>query len=197
MGPVSIKMYDKFSLVLRIETTVNDLTFFQHYREVEQRDGQRVRKWAEMKKNIYSLPILQERLLAANWRYLQFLCALADPGVDLGPLHRITQGVQLNQRTYRGFNFFSAEDQTLLVTLLRGEFAIRGFANKDLRRQLYGKTSGQLSRLLKRLRLHGITQKIPRSYRYRLSPFGLAVTTLACKLKNLVILPELASFAHP
>jgi len=79
LGPVSLKMYDKFGLVLRIETTVNDLTFFQHYREVEQRDGQRVRKWAEMKKSIYSLPILHERLLAANWRYIQFLCALADP----------------------------------------------------------------------------------------------------------------------
>ena len=28
------------------------------------------------------------------------------------------------------------------------------------------------------------------------SPFERAVTTLACKLKNLVILPELAAFAH-
>jgi hypothetical protein len=138
MGPVSIKMYDKFGLVLRMETTVNDLTFFQHYREVEQRDGQRVRKWAEMKKNIYSLPILQERLLAANWRYLQFLCALADPAVDLGPLHRITQTVQSNQRSYRGFNYFSAEDRSLFVTLLRGEYSIRGFANKDLKRHLPG-----------------------------------------------------------
>src|SRR4029077_15105880 len=39
MGPVSLKLYDKFSLILRIETTVNDLTFFKHYREVEHRDG--------------------------------------------------------------------------------------------------------------------------------------------------------------
>ena len=197
MGPVSIQMYDKFRLVLRMETTVNDLTFFQHYREVEQRDGQRVRKWAEMKKNIYSLPILQERLLAANWRYLQFLCALADPTVDLRPLHRITQPVQSSQRSYRGFNFFLADDRSLFETLLRGEFAIRGFANKDLRRYLPGKSSGQLSRLIKCLRLHGMVQKIPRSYRYRLSSLGLGATTLACKLKDLVILPELAKFAHP
>ena len=28
MGPVSLKLYDKFGLILRIETTVNDLTFF-------------------------------------------------------------------------------------------------------------------------------------------------------------------------
>ena len=30
MGPVSNKLYDKFGLILRIETTVNDLTFFKH-----------------------------------------------------------------------------------------------------------------------------------------------------------------------
>jgi hypothetical protein len=197
MGPVSIKMYDKFGLILRIETTVNDLTFFQHYREVEQRDGQRVRKWAEMKKNIYSLPILRERLLAANWRYLKFLCALADPSAGTNQLDRVTRPVTENDRKYRGFNFFSAEDGGLLLSLTRGEFTIRGFSNKDLRQLHPTQTSGQISRFIKRLRLHGIAQKIQRSYRYRLSTFGLTILTLAAKLKHLVILPELAAFAHP
>ncbi len=44
MGPVSIKLYDKFGLILRIETTVNDPAFFKHYREVEHRDGSRETK---------------------------------------------------------------------------------------------------------------------------------------------------------
>src|ERR1019366_1596639 len=136
----SPKMYDKFGLLLRVATTVNDLTFFQHYRQVEQRDGRRVRKWAEMKRNIYSLPILRERCLAANWRYLESLCALADPTAGMHQLQRITQPVQQHHRTYRGFDFFSAQDQPMLLTLLRGEFTIRGFANKDLRRDLPGKT---------------------------------------------------------
>ena len=65
MGPVSLKLYDKFSLILRIETTVNDLTFFEHYREVEHRDGIKETKWAEMPKTIYSLPALRQRLEAA------------------------------------------------------------------------------------------------------------------------------------
>ena len=52
MGPVSLKLYDKFSLILRIETTVNDLTFFRHYREVEHRDGTKETKWAAMQKTI-------------------------------------------------------------------------------------------------------------------------------------------------
>src|SRR5207247_1315957 len=31
MGPVAIKMYDKYALILRIETTVNDVSFFRHH----------------------------------------------------------------------------------------------------------------------------------------------------------------------
>ena len=184
MGPVSIKMYDKFGLRLRIRTTVNDLTFFQHYRQVEQRDGRRVFKWAEMKKNSYSLPILRERCLAANWRYIECLCALADPSAGTPQLQRVTQLVQQHHRTYRGFDFFSNQDQPMLLTLLRGEFNIRGFANKDLRRHLPGKTSSRLSRFLKRLRLHGLAHKIPRSYGYRLSLLGQTAITLAFKLKS-------------
>ena len=30
MGPISIKLYDKFGRILRIETTVNDVSFFKH-----------------------------------------------------------------------------------------------------------------------------------------------------------------------
>lgn len=39
MGAVSIKMYNKFGMVLRIETTVNDVSQFKHYREVQHYDG--------------------------------------------------------------------------------------------------------------------------------------------------------------
>ena len=39
MGPVSIKMYDKFRLILRIETTVVNVSFFKHYREVEHKNA--------------------------------------------------------------------------------------------------------------------------------------------------------------
>lgn len=39
MGPVALKMYDKFGHVLRIETVANDVSFFKHHRTVEHRDG--------------------------------------------------------------------------------------------------------------------------------------------------------------
>ena len=34
----SIKMYDKFGCILRIETTTNDVSFFKHHRKVEHRE---------------------------------------------------------------------------------------------------------------------------------------------------------------
>lgn len=39
MGAASVKVYDKFSRVLRIDATVNDISFFKHHRKVEHRDG--------------------------------------------------------------------------------------------------------------------------------------------------------------
>ena len=38
-GKCSIKMYDKRGIVLRIETTTNDVSFFKHHRKVEHREG--------------------------------------------------------------------------------------------------------------------------------------------------------------
>jgi hypothetical protein len=192
MGPVSIKMYDKFGLILRIETTVNDVTFFPHYREVEQRDGQRVQKWAEMKRNIYSLPILQERLFTANWRYLEFISAIEDRRAAVDKLDRFSLSVHHHERSYPGFNLFQAEDRTLMEALLRGEYNIRGLRNKDLREHLPGKSPGQISRLLKRLRLHGILRKAGRAYRYCITSFGRQALTLALKLRELVIIPGFA-----
>src|SRR6185312_11633208 len=83
MGQAAIKMYDKQALVLRIETTVNDVTFFKHHRKVEHKDGTSEVTLAPMKKTIHSLAALQELLLAANRRYLDFLSDLLDPSAGL------------------------------------------------------------------------------------------------------------------
>ncbi len=143
MGPCSLKLYDKFGLILRIETTVNDLTFFKHYREVEHRDGSRETKWAAMQKTIYSLPALRELLAAANRRYLEFLSALEDPRNGRDKLDKLSQPVRHEDRSYPGFNFFDEQDDTLFRVIARGEFNISGMQNKTLRRHLSAKTSAQ------------------------------------------------------
>ena len=39
MGKVAVKMYDKFGIVLRVETVANEVSFFKHHRRVEHRNG--------------------------------------------------------------------------------------------------------------------------------------------------------------
>jgi hypothetical protein len=192
MGPVSIKMYDKFRLVLRIETTVVNVSFFKHYREVEHRDGRRTMAWAEMKKTIYSLAPLRELLLAANRRYLEFISAIEDDKVGMDKLNKISQPVEENDRAYRGFNFFDPDDEELLRSLGSGEFNISGFQNRNLRHHLKEKTSGQISRLMKRLRVHGLIKKVGRTYKYYLTNLGKQVIALGLKLKELYVIPALS-----
>ena len=54
------------------------------------------------------------------------------------------------------------------------------------------KSSGQVSRLLKRLRLHGFVKKVGRTYRYYLTHLGKEIIAAALKLKELVLIPQLA-----
>ena len=193
MGPVSIKLYDKFGLILRIETTVNDLTFFKHYREVEHRDGSRETKWASMQKTIYSLPALRELLEAANRRYLEFLSAVEDPRAGRNRLDKLSQPVEQEGRRYCGFNLFDRDDESLLCAIVRGEFNISGLQNKTLRQHLPEFNSGQMSRLLKRLRTHGLVKKVGHTYKYYVTAFGKEVVATALKLRELVIIPRLAN----
>ncbi len=196
MGPTSIKMYDKFGLILRIETTTSDVSFFKHYREVEHRDGSRTMAWAAMKKTIYSLGPLQRILASANHRYLEFISAIDDPSQGIRHLNKISRTMHENQRSYRGFNFFDDDDQALFETVQRGEFNITGFQKKHLHRHMPQKSGAQVSRILKRLRLHGLIKKVARTYKYYLTKFGRLVLAAGLKLKQLLLVPELATAIH-
>jgi hypothetical protein len=193
MGAASLKMYDKQGLVLRIETTVNDVSFFKHYRTVEHRDGSKEQKVAPMKKSIYSLPALTEIMRASNRRYLAFLSDLADPTAGVKKVEQLSTPAQLGDRIYRGFNLFAPQDLNLFTTLLRGEVALGVLRNAWLRRHLAGCTGPQVSRMLKRLHVHGLIKKVGKTYRYHLTERGREIATTALKLRELVVIPSLAN----
>jgi hypothetical protein len=195
MGKASIKMYDKFGFILRIETTANDVSFFKHYRTVEHRDGTASKKLAQMKKGIYSIGPLQKLLFDSNRRYLQFLSDLADPSAGVKKLEKVTTTVVENHRPYKGFNFFDNDDQKVFLAIASGEFTISGFQNKHLRQRINDKNTNQISRILKRLRTHGLIKKVAKTYKYYLTRFGSKVITMGLKLRELYIIPELASLA--
>ena len=116
-GKCSIKMYDKHGIVLRIETTSNDVSFFKHHRKVEHRQGPPTRELAPVKKSIYSLIDLREILLGCNRRYIAHLSALDDFSAGVRALDRVTKPREVDGRTVKGINFFEPGDSALLHAL--------------------------------------------------------------------------------
>jgi hypothetical protein len=192
MGPVALKLYDKQALVLRIETTVNDVSFFRHHRTVEHKDGTTETKLAPMQKTIYSLAPLRELLVAANRRYLAFLSDLTDPSAGISQVEHLAKPIVQDERSYRGFNLFSSDDLALFVALARGEWQISGLRNATLRRVLAHRSGPHVSRLLKRLHAHGLIKKVGHTYKYYLTQAGQQVVLTALKLRELVVIPSLA-----
>ena len=192
MGPASIKMYDKHGLVLRIETTANYLGFFRHHRRVDHRDGTSSMKIAPVRKTIYSLGVMRELMYASNRRYLEFLSQLDNPDSGLRQLEKIASPVRMDERSHRGFNMFHGDDLALFVAIARGEHRISGFRNRDIQ-PLLERNGSQVSRLLKRLRVHGLIKKIGRTYKYYLTRLGRATVACALRLRQQTVLPALAA----
>ena len=191
MGPVAVKMYDKYGLVLRIETTVNDVSFFKHYRQVEHRDGTTSFKQAPLRKSIYSLAILRDLLIASNRRYLAFVSAIDDPGSTPRDLEKLARPILENGRSYRGFNLFHGDDLDLFGAVLRGEFNISGLTNRAIRVFLPDKTPQQISRMLKRLRKHGLIKKVAHTFKYYLTKWGRRIITASLKVREMTLIPLL------
>ena len=125
--------------------------------------------------------------------YLEFLSAIEDPRAGRDKLDKLSQPVELEGRRYSGFNLFDQDDEKLLCSIVRGEFNSSGLQNKTLRRHTPELNSGQISRALKRLRTHGLIKKIGHTYKYYVTSFGKEVVATALKLRELVIIPQLAA----
>jgi hypothetical protein len=191
LGPASIKLYDKHGLILRVETTLNDVSFLRTQRSVQHHDGTESAKVASLKKSIYSLAPLRQLMNAANHRYLAFLAAIDHPDAGLKALNKMSTPAKVDERSYRGFNLFLAFDLLLFQVLARGEWAITGFCAKDLRAHLPGLTTSRASYLLKRLRTHNLIRKIGHRYKYYLTKFGKAVLATGLVVREMVIIPKL------
>jgi hypothetical protein len=193
LGPSSIKVYDKFGIVLRIEATTNDVASFKQHRRVRQRDGQIRFKKASVPTSIYSLSHMSVLLGAANQRYLAFLSTLHAPTQGAQALRAISEPVRDNHRPYKGINLFLDSDLALFEVLARGEFTISGVRNRNVRDHLPGSTTAQVSRQFKRLRLHGLIKKVGGTFKYYLTDLGRRTVVAALAVKQTVVVPALDS----
>jgi hypothetical protein len=192
LGPASIKMYDKLGQVLRIETTINDVSFFDQHRQVHHRDGSVSTSYAPMKKTIYSLDPLRAIMQAAHRRYLGLISTFERRGADERQLSKLTETVEDNDHRYKGFNPLAKADARIFRALAQGEFVISGLTTRTLRPLLPDLSSSQLSRLLKRLRVHGLIKKVHHRYKYYLSDFGRRAIAMVLNLRELHVIPTLS-----
>ena len=190
-GHASIKMYDKFGCVLRIETTANDVSFFKHHRKVEHRQGPSTRTLAPVKKSIYSLIDLREILFGCNRRYLEHLSALDDFSAGVRALDRLTKPRRVEDRPVKGINFFDPTDHALLEALQNPRVNIAGIRRADLLGLLDQISPARLSRQLRRLRDLGVIKRVRGTYRYYLTRIGRAATAALCRVTQAIIVPAL------
>ncbi len=191
-GASSIKMYDKFGCVLRIETTTNDVSFFKHHRKVEHRQGPPTRALAPVKKSIYSLIDLREILSGCNRRYLEHLSALDDFSAGVRALDRVTRPRIVDDKTVKGINFFDPTDNALLHALQDPRVNIAGVRRADLMPLLDQLSPNRLSRQLRRLRDIGVIKRATGTYRYYLTRVGRAAAAALCRVTESIIIPMMA-----
>jgi len=192
LGENSIKMYDKQERMLRIETTINSAAGFKAFRRPEGKPDA-PKGWQRMRKGIADLHRRAQVSQAANDRYLQALASVAD-NTALGELTgRLGRPARRGGRRVRPINPYAPADAALIQAIGRGEFALNGLRNRDLRRLLCGETAdpdlrrkqaGSITRKLALLRTHGLIRKITGTHRYQLTATGRTIVTALNAARN-------------
>jgi hypothetical protein len=180
-----IKMYDKQGSVLRVETVINNPRDMKVYRSKEgNEDGPK--SWQRLRKGVADVHRRAEISQAANERYVEALAAVEDRRPLAEVAKRVCQPTSWRGKRARALNPLAPEDARLLQAVNRGEFAIHGFRNRDLRALWFTQPSADateqrrqsaaITRKLRLLRAHGLIHKIAKTHRYQLSPQGREIT---------------------
>lgn len=180
----SLKAYDKGS-ILRSEGTMNDPADFRVWRKAEGK-GNASKAWRELRRTVADIPRRAEVLRTASDRHLGALAA-AHHGKPLREsAANVCRPVVRKGRRHRALNPFSPADAALLAAVNRGEFALGGLRNRDVRELLYPKVpdgltprqlAGRVSRRLSLLRAHGLIARLGKSRRYKVTQAGRTIIT--------------------
>lgn len=179
----SVKMYNKSGSLLRIETTINNTRDFKVFRRPNDDKGKPA-SWQKMRKGVSDLHRRCKVSQQCNERYGDALAAAQVEEKLKEVVYGACNKVIKEGKRYRGLNPWQQDDYRMLMFLAKGENAISGFRNSDLRKWLYGeseqadkdqqkKYSGCVTRRIKLLRVHGLIRKAPRTNRYVLTEKGI------------------------
>lgn len=184
----TIKQYHKEGRALRTETTINDTYDFV------------------IGRRLTNLPALREIGFSANRRLLDVQRLSHDPADGTTALTAVTDPVHTTTgQRVAGMRFTDPRVQALLSVLCMFRLQPRGFTNRDLREHLeplLGRqpghlTSGQATYDLRRLRHHGLIERIPHSHRYRVTTDGHRTALFLVRTHDRLLRDGLAELTEP
>ena len=182
-----IKQYCKEGRALRTETTINDTYDFAIGRRLP------------------NLPALREVGFQANRRLLHVQRISHDGPIGEDAFQRVNRPQTLNHQRASALRFGDPRAQALLAALLVFRLLPRGFTNRELREHvapllglpLSQFTQGRMTYDLRRLRLHGLIERIPQSQRYCVTGFGQRTALLLSRSYAHLVRPSLAAALDP
>jgi hypothetical protein len=182
-----IKQYHKEGRALRTETTINNTYDFGI--------GRRLHNLAELRKVGFQ----------ANRRLLDVQRISQDCHLGEDVFHQIQQPVVVEGQRAAALRFTDPHVRVVLSALVIFRLLPRGFSNRDLRSliaPLLGLepstlTQGKMTYDLRRLRLHGLVERIPKSHRYRVTDLGLRAALFFSRTYARIFRPGLAIVTPP
>ena len=186
-------MYNKFGSVLRVETVINDPYSFKILRHGK-RNGAQVYGWFPMAKGVANLYRYGEIGFAANHAYLDALAIVRDDRPAKESLQKLTEPIRRKGKSYGAFNPLRSEEIRLFRSVVNGNFIAFGFQNRDIREAIFGRSesrrettrlSAKIGRYLKKLQMHGLIAKVPRSRRWKVTSYGWQTMQAAIEIYNI------------
>ena len=173
MDANQLKMYDKYNS-LRIEVTINNPKDFKVLK-VDDESGE-VGKWVPMGKSIANLYRYAEVSKSIIDRFINALPEFELNDVHLDDLKDISKPVEDKGRKYSSFNIFNDDTLRLFKAVSSGDFLLKGFTNKDIRKIIYDSDDQKIicktTRLLSKLKHHKLIKKVYKKNKYYLTDQG-------------------------
>jgi hypothetical protein len=174
-----VKQYHKEGQALRTETTINDTYDFAIGRALG------------------NLPALREIGFAANRRLLRVESLSHDCLIGEDCLDTVTSPVRVHDQRAAGLRFGDRRVHALMHALCLFALAPTGFRHREFRdhvAQLQARApetypAGSMTYDLRRLRLHGLIERVPRSHRYRITATGAQVAMFYARVYTRALRP--------
>jgi hypothetical protein len=156
-------------------------------------------------RRLCNLPALRQIGFGANRRILQLQKLTHDCSIGQQSFQQLQQPADIEGQRVSALRFGDPRVQALFAVLVIFSLQPQGFRNRELRpllAQALGLdnqqiTRGKMSYDLRRLRLHGLIQRIAGTHRYELTVLGRKTALFYSRAFNRVVRPGLSHIAHP